>query len=81
MCSATFRLDLLLLLINPCHIISAVTVLQASAQLKVECLIFCVLRDEHLSINASVHFFASPAAAAAGLRRIYHCYIRLAATS
>ena len=62
-CSATFRRDMLLLLLNPYHIISAVTTLQAAAQLEVTCL-FCVLRDE-LSIDLSVHFFAWPAATAA----------------
>ena len=50
---------------------SAVTALQSAVQLEVARLIFCVLRDEHLSIdrfdrsiNMSVHSFASPAAAA-----------------
>ena len=50
-CSATFRRDLLLQLLDPYHTISAVTALQAAAQLKVACLLFCVLRDEHLSID------------------------------
>ena len=36
-CSATFRRDLLLQLLNPCHITSTVTALQASAQLEVAC--------------------------------------------
>ena len=53
-CSATFRRDLLLQLLNPYHIISAVIALQAAAQLEVACLVFCVLRDEHLSIDRSV---------------------------
>ena len=52
-CSAPFRRDLLLQLLNPYHTISAVTALQAADQLKVACLIFCVLRDEHLSIYRS----------------------------
>ena len=45
--------DLLLLLLNPYHIISTVTTLQASAQPEVTCL-FCVLRDEHQSIDRPV---------------------------
>ena len=62
-CSATFRRDLLLQLLNPYHTISAVTALQAAAQLEVACPIFCVLRDEHLSIDRPVcpFFFAWPA--------------------
>ena len=55
-CSATFHRDLLLQLFNPYHISFAVTVLQAAAQLEVACPIFCVLRDEHLSIDRPVHF-------------------------
>ena len=52
-CSATFRRDLLLQLLN--HLISAVvTALQAAAQLEVARLIFCVLLDEHLSIGRSI---------------------------
>ena len=54
-CSATFRRDMLLQL-YPYHIMSAVTALQAAAQLDVACPIFCVLRDEHLSIDRPVHF-------------------------
>ena len=54
MCSATFRRDLLLQLLNPYHIISAVIALQAAAQLVVACPFFCVLRDEHLSIDRSI---------------------------
>ena len=58
-CSATFRRDLLLQLLNPNHTISAVTALHAAAQLEVACPIFCVLRDEHLSIDRPVcPFFA-----------------------
>ena len=54
--------DLLLQLLNPYHTISAVTALQAAAQLEVACPIFCVLRDEHLSIDRPVcPFFAWPA--------------------
>ena len=52
-CSSTFRRDLLLFILNPSRIISAVTALQAAAQLEVACLTFCVLRDEHLSIDRS----------------------------
>ena len=77
-CSSTFRRDMLLQLLYPYHIISAVTALQAAAHLEVACPIFCVLRDEHLSIDLSVYF--SPgllAAAATG----FVCYILLAATS
>ena len=36
-CSATFHLHLLLLRLNPCQIISAVTALQAAAQIEVTC--------------------------------------------
>ena len=63
MCSATFRRDLLLQLLNLYHTISAVTALQAAAELEVACPIFCVLRDEHLSIDRPVRpfFFAWPA--------------------
>ena len=39
-CSATFRRDLLLQLLNPCLTISAVTALQAAAQLEVACPLF-----------------------------------------
>ena len=53
-CSATFRRDLLLQLLNPNHTISAVTALHAAAQIEVACPIFYVLRDEHLSIDRSV---------------------------
>ena len=58
-CSATSRGDLLLQLLNPYHIISTVTALQAAAQLEVACPIFGVLRDEliHPSVDLSVHFF------------------------
>ena len=63
MCSATFRRDLLLQLLNLYHTISADTALQAAAELEVACPIFCVLRDEHLSIDRPVcpYFFAWPA--------------------
>ena len=61
-CSATFNRDLLGQLLNPYHKISAVTAFQAAAQLEVACPIFCVLRDEHLSIDRPVcPFFAWPA--------------------
>ena len=57
--SATFRRDLLLQLLNPYHIMAAVTALQAAAQLEVARPIFCVVRDEHLSIDRPVcPFFA-----------------------
>ena len=46
-CSANFRRDLLLQLLNPYRTISAVTSLQAAAQPEVACRIFCVVRDEH----------------------------------
>ena len=72
-CSATFRRDLILQLLNPDHIISAVTALQATAQLEVACLICCVLCNEHLSIDRSVcHFFGL--ACCCLLRLLYHCY-------
>ena len=45
-CSATVRRDLLLELFNPYHIISSV--------IAGRCLIFCVLRDEHPSIDRHV---------------------------
>ena len=35
--------------------------LSKATQLEVSCLLFCVLRDEHLAIHQPVHF-ASPAA-------------------
>ena len=86
-CSATFRRDLLLQLLNPRHTISAVTALQAAAQLEVACTIFCVLRlscvmSINLSIDLSVHL--SPgllAAAAAGFVCYTAAAILLAATS
>ena len=66
--------QLLLQLLNPYHTISAITALQAAAQLEVACPIFCVLRDEHLSIDRPVcPFFASPASSCC-------CWLRLAAT-
>ena len=40
-CSATFRRNLLLQLVNPYRIISAVTALQAAAQLEVASPILC----------------------------------------
>ena len=59
-CSATFRRDVLLQLLNPYHIIYAVSALQAAAQLRV--LFFGLLHDEHLSIDRPVcPFFAWPA--------------------
>ena len=82
-CSATFRRDLLLQLLRPYHIISAVTALQAAAQLKVACPIFCGLRDEHLylSIDLSVHFSPGLLAAAAASFVCYTAAILLAAAS
>ena len=76
-CSATFRRDLLLQLLNPHHVTSAVTALQAAAQLEVACPIFCVLRDVsiYLSIDLSQDFSLGLLAAAAGwLRLLYRCY-------
>ena len=56
-CSATFRRDLLLQLLNPNHTMSAVTALHAVAQLEVACPFFmsCVM-SIYLSIDLSVHF-------------------------
>ena len=69
--SATFRPGLLLQLLNPYHTFSAVTALQAAAQFEVACPIFCVLRDEHLSIDRPVcPFFAWPASSSC-------CWLRL----
>ena len=71
-CSATFRRDVLLQLLNPYHIIYAVSALQAAAQLRV--LFFGLLHDEHLSIDRPVcPFFAWPASSCC-------CWLRLAAT-
>ena len=61
-CSASFRRDLLLLLLNPYNIMSAVTALQAATQLEVSCLHFCVMRDDTLAVYRPAHF-ASLAAA------------------
>ena len=55
-CCTTFRRDLLLQLLNPYHIISAVTSLQAATKLEVACLLLCVLRDEHLQYVAPSRF-------------------------
>ena len=78
--SATFRRDLLLQLLNPYHIMAAVTALQAAAQLEVACPVFCILSNKHLSIDRPVcPFFAWPAAVAG-----FVCYTAatlLAATS
>ena len=46
----------------PNNKICTVTAPQAAAQLAVGCLLFCVMRDKHLSIDRPVHLFASPAA-------------------
>ena len=85
-CSATFRRDLLLQLLNPRHTISAVTALQAAAQLEVACTIFCVLRlscvmNINLSIDLSVHLSPGLLAAAAAGFVWYTAAILLAATS
>ena len=80
-CSATFRRDLPLQFPNPYHIISAVTALQAAAQLEVACPIFCVLRDEHLSIDLPVYPFSGLLAAAAVGFVWYTAAKLLAATS
>ena len=74
--SATFRPGLLLQLLNPYHTFSAVTALQAAAQFEVACPIFCVLRDEHLSIDRPVcPFFAwPPSSCCCWLRLLYRCY-------
>ena len=81
--SATFRRDLLLQLLNPYHIMAAVTALQAAAQLEVARPIFvsCVM-SIYLSIDLSVHF--SPSLVAAATVAGFVCYsaaIILAATS
>ena len=80
-CSATFRRDLLLQLLNPYNITSAATALQAAAQLEVACPIFCVLRDEHLSIDLPVYPFSGLLAAAAVGFVWYTAAKLLAATS
>ena len=81
-CSATFRRGLLLQLLYPCHTISAVTALQAAAQLVVACPIFCVLRDEHLSIDRPVCPFFPPGLLAAPASFVcYKAATLLAATS
>ena len=74
-CSTSFRRDFILVLLNPYHIISAVTALQAAAQLEVECRLFCVL-NIYLPIDLSF-FFPSSAAGIA----CFTAAIRLAATS
>ena len=76
-CCATFRRDLLLQLLNPYHAISAVTALQAAAQLEVSCPTFCALRDERPSIDRTFCPFSPGllAAAAAGfVCYSYRCY-------
>ena len=69
-CSTTSHRDLLLHLLNPYHIITAVTAPQAATQLEVGCPLLCALRDEHLAIHWPVHF-ASPAA---GIAQVYRWY-------
>ena len=76
-CSATYRRHLLLQILYPYHTISAVTALQAAAQLEVACPIFCVRRDEHRSIDRPVcPFFAWPASSCCccWLRLLLRCY-------
>ena len=64
--SATVRRDLLLQLLNPYYIISAVVVLQAAAQLKVTCPFFLSdVMSIYLSIDLSVHLFSPGLLAAA----------------
>jgi len=58
--SATVRRDLPLQLVNIYQTISAVTALQATAQLEVARSIFCVLRDEYLSIDRPLLSFFRP---------------------
>ena len=81
--SATFRRGLLIQLLNPYNIISAVILLQAAAQLEVACPIFCVLRDEHIyiSIALSVNFLPVLLAAAAAGFVCYTSAVLLAAKS
>ena len=81
LCSATLRRDLLLQLLNPYHIRKSPPSLLSkptlSSRLLVLFFVSCVM-SIYLSIDLSVHFFASPAAAG------FVCYtaaILLAATS
>ena len=77
--SATFRRDLLLQLLNPYHIISAVIVLSKpppSSRLRVLYFVSCVV-SIHLSIDLSVLIFSPGLLAAASccwLRLLYRCY-------
>ena len=76
-CSASFRRDLLLQLLNPNHTMSAVTALHAVAQLEVACPFFmsCVM-SIYLSIDLSVHFLPGLLAAACcccWVRLLYRC--------
>ena len=83
-CSATFRRDPLLQLLNPYHTISTVTALHAAAQLEVACPIFCVLCNEHISIvsiDLYVHFSPGLLAARAAGFVCYTAALLLAATS
>ena len=78
-CSAAFRGDLLLQLLNPYHMIFAVTARSPSRRPARGCVsYFCVLRDEYRSI--SVQILAWPAASGF-VCYLYRCYIFLAATS
>lgn len=81
LCSSTFHRDLFLQLLNPHHKISAVTALQAAAQLGYACLIFRVLRDKHLSIDRpACPFVACPSILGprisfqtTGVRLLFYC--------
>ena len=76
-----FRRDLLPQLLNPYHTIHVVTALQAAGQREVTCPIFCVLRDEHLLIDLSIHFSLGLLGDAAAGFVWYTAAILLAATS
>ena len=70
-CSATFRRDLLLQLLNRYQTLSAVTAVQAAAQLAVARPIFMSsVMNTYLSIDPSVRFFAWPAISSC-------CWLRL----
>ena len=77
-CYVILRFDMLLQLFNPYNIISADMASQSAAKLEVACYIYCVPRDQHLSIDLSVHFFAL-LAAAAGF--VYHTAAIVLATT
>ena len=79
----TFRRDLLPQLLNPSHTIHAATAVevQAPGQRELTCPIFCVLRDEHLLIDLSIHFSPGLLGDAAAGFVWYTAAILLAATS